>query len=120
MPSVGYITHGTSFDPAARSDTTRHEEIMGKQRAMKLVVPAPEERRVAPTERGRLWYDFEIPDRFLAGLPRITDKVRWVRAHFPRAKRVKIGRDSAWYEADIREHMARQAGAQATTQRAAS
>ena len=93
---------------------------MAKQRAMRLVVPAPEGSRTAPIERGRLWYDFEIPDRFLAGLPRISDKVRWVRSHFPLSKRVKIGRDSAWYEADIHEHLAQQAGAQATPQRAAS
>jgi hypothetical protein len=55
----------------------------------------------APPERGRLWYDFEIPDHFFNGLPKITNKVRWVRTHLPREKRVKIGRDSAWYESDI-------------------
>lgn len=54
-----------------------------------------------PHDRGRLWYDFEIPERFFNGLPKIANKVRWVREHLPREKRVKIGRDSAWYEADI-------------------
>lgn len=92
---------------------------MAKQRAMRLVVPAPESSRVAPIDRGRLWYDYEIPDAFYNGLPRIKEKVRWVRSHLPRAKRHKIGRDSAWYEADIREHMAQQAG-QASGMRAAS
>lgn len=58
-----------------------------------------------PPDRGRLYYDHEIPDAFFGGLPKITDKVRWVRSHLPRATRVKIGRDSAWYEADIRAYI---------------
>jgi hypothetical protein len=54
-----------------------------------------------PPNRGRLWYDFEIPDQFFGGLPGIGRKVRWVRDHLPRAKRLKIGQASAWYETDI-------------------
>lgn len=55
-----------------------------------------------PPDRGRLWYDFEIPDAFLAGLPGIEQKVRWIREHLPRESRIRIGQKSAWYEADIR------------------
>lgn len=66
--------------------------------------PAP------PPNRGRLWYDFEIPDQFLNGLPGIGQKVRWVRAHFPRDSRIKIGQASAWYEADILVHLERERG----------
>ncbi|HEU4628529.1 MAG TPA: hypothetical protein VFS08_02255 [Gemmatimonadaceae bacterium] len=55
-----------------------------------------------PPSKGRLYYDFEIPDAFLEGLPGIKNKVRWVREHLPRATCKKIGRQSAWYEADIR------------------
>jgi hypothetical protein len=58
-----------------------------------------------PVERGRLVYDFEIPELYFGGLPKITDKVRWVRAHLPREKCIKVGRDSAWYEADIEDHI---------------
>lgn len=54
-----------------------------------------------PPGRGRLWYDFQIPDEFFAGLPEIKSKVRWVREHLPRAKRIKIGGASAWYESDV-------------------
>ena len=50
-----------------------------------------------PPNRGRLWYDDEIPEQFFRG--RVS--VRWVRAHLPRAKGIKIGRDWAWYESDI-------------------
>lgn len=60
--------------------------------------PAP---AVPIPSRGRLYYDYEIADAFFNGLPKITEKVRWIRSHLPRSKRVKIGRDSAWYEADI-------------------
>lgn len=56
---------------------------------------------VSPPTRGRLYYDYEIADAFLGGLPRVRDKVRWVRAHLPRETRMKIGRDSAWYELDV-------------------
>jgi hypothetical protein len=54
-----------------------------------------------PAGRGRLWYDFQIPEEFFAGLPGIGDKIGWVRRHLPRAKRMKIGGKSAWYERDI-------------------
>jgi hypothetical protein len=60
----------------------------------RVTAPAP--------DRGRLWYDFEIPDAFLAGLPGIEQKVRWIREHLPRESRIRIGQKSAWYEADIR------------------
>lgn len=56
---------------------------------------------IAPPSRGRLFYDHEIADAFLGGLPRVRDKVRWVRTHLPRETRMKIGRDSAWYELDV-------------------
>lgn len=59
-----------------------------------------------PPNKGRLYYDFEIPKAFLGGLPKIKDKTRWVRENFPRDVRVKIGRDSAWWESDIRRHLA--------------
>jgi hypothetical protein len=55
-----------------------------------------------PPDRGRLWYDFEIPDEFFRGLPGIEQKVRWVREHLPKETRIRIGQKSAWYEADIR------------------
>ena len=55
-----------------------------------------------PTDRGRLWYDFEIPEEFFRGLPGIQKKVRWVREHLPRHSRIRIGQKSAWYESDIR------------------
>ena len=64
-----------------------------------------------PPDRGRLIYDFEIPDLYYRGLPGITKKLRWVREHFPRGKRVKIGGSSAWYEKDILEHLERERGA---------
>ena len=57
-------------------------------------------------DRGRLYYDFEIANEFFGGLPKITDKVRWVRSHLPRQSRVKIGHNSAWYRADIEEYVA--------------
>jgi hypothetical protein len=60
----------------------------------RVTAPAP--------DRVRLWYDFEIPDAFLAGLPGIEQKVRWIREHLPRESRIRIGQKSAWYEADIR------------------
>jgi hypothetical protein len=63
--------------------------------------------------RGRLYYDYQIPDAFFGGLPRIGNKVRWVREHLPRETRVKIGRDSAWYEADIFTFLERQRKAMA-------
>jgi len=56
---------------------------------------------IAPPPSGKLWYDHQIPDEFFSGLPGITQKVRWVREHLPRGKRIKIGGASAWYEADI-------------------
>lgn len=63
------------------------------------------EQVIAPQNRGRMWYDFEIPTEFYKGLPGIKNKVRWVREHLPRAKRIKIGQRSAWYERDILEHI---------------
>jgi hypothetical protein len=63
------------------------------------------EQLIAPQDRSRMWYDFEIPAEFYKGLPGIKNKVRWVREHLPRAKRIKIGQRSAWYERDILEHI---------------
>jgi predicted DNA-binding transcriptional regulator AlpA len=34
--------------------------------------------------------------------------VRWVREHLPRQPRIKIGQESAWYEADVLAFMDRQ------------
>lgn len=60
---------------------------------------------LSPPTKGRLYYDFEIPEAFLGGLPRVRHKTRWVRENFPRATRVKIGQSSAWWEADILAHL---------------
>ena len=57
---------------------------------------------VEAPQKGKLVYDEQIPDAFLGGLPGIEDKVRWVRRHLPKEKRIKIGRASAWWESDIR------------------
>jgi hypothetical protein len=57
-----------------------------------------------PPSRGRLWYDFQIVDEFLGGLPLIKDqknRIQWVRDHLPRASRIKIGNASCWYERDV-------------------
>lgn len=59
----------------------------------------------APPDRGQLWYDDEIPNQFLKGLPGIKNPVGWVRRNFPKSKRIKIGQRSAWYESDIRAHL---------------
>lgn len=75
----------------------------------RLVDATPDTRR-APVERGRLVYDFQIPDAFLGGLPGVRDKVRWVRTHLPRDQRVKVGRASAWYESTILAYIASQTG----------
>lgn len=58
-----------------------------------------------PSGRGQLWYDYQIPAEFFADLPRIGDKVGWVRRHLPRGKRIKIGGSSAWYERDILDYI---------------
>ncbi len=55
----------------------------------------------APPDRGRLWYDFEIPKQFLNDLPGIGNKAGWVRRNFPADTRIKIGKASAWYESDV-------------------
>lgn len=72
---------------------------MTAPRRIDLVKPID---RLLPPDRGRLWYDIEIPDQFLGGLPGIVKKVRWVRQHLPRATGIRIGRQTAWYETDIR------------------
>lgn len=72
---------------------------MTAPRRLDLVKPAD---RLRPPDRGPLCYDNEIPDQFLGGLPGITNKVRWVRQHLPRAISIKIGRRTAWHESDIR------------------
>lgn len=60
-----------------------------------------------PPNRGRLWYDDEISTQFFRD--RVT--VRWIREHLPRGKGLKIGRDWAWYEADIVAWIEAQRGA---------
>lgn len=75
----------------------------------RLVDAVPDSRR-APVERGRLYYDHQIPDAFLGGLPGVGNKVRWVREHLPRATRVKVGRASCWYERDIIAYLDAQTG----------
>ena len=60
-----------------------------------------------PPKRGRLWYDDEISMPFFHG--RVS--VRWVREHLPRSRGLKIGRQWAWYEADILEWIESQRGA---------
>lgn len=86
--------------------TTRTEIASRLTQRASLMPPEP------PT-RGRLYYDYQIPDAFFGGLPRIGNKVRWVREHLPRETRVKIGRDSAWYEVDILTFLERQRKAMA-------
>jgi hypothetical protein len=77
---------------------------------LSLAANTKREPLVAPPDRGVLWYDFQIPDRFFAGLPSIGQKVRWVRTHLPRASRIKIGQMSAWYELDIMEYLESERG----------
>ena len=60
-----------------------------------------------PPNRGRLWYDDEISERFFQG--RVS--VRWTREHLPRSRGLKIGRQWAWYETDILEWIESQRGA---------
>lgn len=55
-----------------------------------------------PPDRGPLWYDHQIADQFLGGLPGITNKVRWIRQHLPKSLGIRFGRQTAWYETDIR------------------
>lgn len=61
-----------------------------------------------PPDRGRLWYDFEIPREFFQGLPGIERKIRWIREHLPKETRIKIGQKSAWYDSDIRAFLEHQ------------
>ena len=63
-----------------------------------------------PPNRGMLWYDHQIPDQFFGGLPGIGLKVRWVREHLPRATRIKVGQQSAWYELDILDFIEKERG----------
>lgn len=78
--------------------------IDATMRLTSTATPAPAP--VAPPARGRLYYDYQIPDAFFGGLPKIGNKVRWVREHLPRATRIQIGRESAWYEADVLAYIA--------------
>ena len=72
-----------------------------KRRTPLLSLAMPAVPLVAPVDRGALWYDFQIVDRFFGGLPTIGNKVRWIREHLPRGTRIKVGQTSAWYEQDI-------------------
>ena len=75
------------------------------------IAPATSRAPLAPPpSRGRLWYDFEIPDQFFGGLPSIRNKLRWVREHLPRASRITIGRSSAWYESDVIAYLEQERG----------
>lgn len=80
------------------------------QRTLSIEPKASSAPPAPPPARGRLWYDFEIPDQFYNGLPKIGQKVRWVRSHLPQASRIKIGQSSAWYEADILAHLEAERG----------
>jgi hypothetical protein len=81
-----------------------------KPRPLSIEPAAPRTPSAPPPNRGRLWYDFEIPDQFFNGLPSIGRKVRWVREHLPRETRVQVGRMSAWYEADVVAYLERERG----------
>lgn len=77
-----------------------------RPRSRELALHRPDQAAAAPIApppagRGRLWYDHQIADEFFGGLPSITNKLRWVREHLPRGKRMKIGGSSAWYESDV-------------------
>jgi hypothetical protein len=78
---------------------------VAKPRRPALAVHRPDVAPIAPPPRGRgrLYYDFQIPDEFFSGMPGVKNKVRWVREHLPRAKRIKVGGASAWYESDIQD-----------------
>jgi hypothetical protein len=80
------------------------------RRPLAITPATPRAPITPPPARGRLWYDHEIPEQFFNGLPGITNKVRWVREHMPRAARIKIGRWSAWYEADILAYLEQERG----------
>lgn len=82
-----------------------------KPRARQLSLASKPSAPIAPPpNRGVLWYDFQIPERFFGGLPTIGNKVRWVREHLPRESRVKIGGTSAWYEQDVLAYIERERG----------
>ena len=84
--------------------TASSAAAMSKRRQQFRVIDAGTE-PVQPPDKGRLYYDFEIPDAFLNGLPNVQDKLRWVRANLPRETRIRIGRQSAWWEADVRAYL---------------
>ena len=76
--------------PRRSSDATRrHRDPLDPPRRLDPLLPL--------ADLGRLWYDDEIAAHFFRD--RVT--VRWVREHLPRATGLKIGRQWAWYEADI-------------------
>lgn len=81
-----------------------------RARVLRLADAAPAA-PVTPPAKGRLFYDFQIPDAFFGGLPQSTAKVRWIREHLPHETRILIGRHSAWYEADILAYIASLQGA---------
>lgn len=56
-----------------------------------------------PPDRGRLVYDVEIPAAFFGGLPHLTNPVRWVREHLPKAQAIRIGRQLAWFTKDVED-----------------
>lgn len=95
------VLHDVHLTVLPRQGSTK-ERIMAQKPSLEM---SSADDVIAPQDRGRMWYDFEIPTEFYKGLPGIKNKVRWVREHLPRAKRIKIGQRSAWYERDILEHI---------------
>lgn len=97
----GGAVGGGAAGARGRPSVARVLDATERLRTARAALPVP-----PPPDRGRLVYDAEIPDRYLGGLPGIARKVRWVRAHLPRDTRVRIGRRSAWYEADVAAYVA--------------
>ena len=58
-----------------------------------------------PPARGRIWFDTQIADEFFNGLPHVEPRhrARWARRNIPRG--FKIGRRTAWYEADVMDYI---------------
>src|SRR5690242_4468509 len=94
-PAPSPAAHLVGLPRAPRRGSDRGREVMSTRR--ELLSFDDRDPRTPPPDRGRLWYDDEIPTQFFGG--RVSR--RWVRAHLPRGKGLKIGRGWAWYEADV-------------------